>query len=703
MLSLVVPTYNEQHNLPTLLERLEAALVGSGEPFEVIVVDDNSPDGTSQLARSLRTRYPWLRVITRTHQRDLSTAVLAGWFEGRGEILGVIDGDLQHPPELLPTLLGRLKESGADLVIASRHVRGGGVSRWSLFRRLISWGATLMAGFILPGTLSRVRDPMSGFFLVRRRVIEAAPLRPVGYKILLEVLAKGDYQKAEEVPYIFQERFRGGSKMGARQGWQYLLHLASIAADTGELRRVAAYAAVGLSGAVVNLGAPAALVRLFGIAYPVALPAATALAIANNFLWNDRFTFPETRRRNPGGRATLARFTRFLWVVLAGALLNLTVAGALIRFGHARLELAVLCGIAAAAVWNFGLNSRLTWRAWWDRDVHLERWRGESVPPPADLACNLCGGRQFVVLYRGRGPRRPRRPELFCCTSSDHGDFTNILRCVSCSLILQAPADPVAEIEQSYRSVEDPVYLREEPGRVRTFDLLLDEIGEMRGAGRLLDVGCYTGVFLERARQRGWEVVGLEPSQWAAEVARRRGLTVHQVLLAESALPAESFDVITVWDVFEHFADPLAEVHRLARLLKPGGLLALSTMDVESSFARFLGPHWPWFMRMHLYYFSADSLRALLARGDLQVARVCRHRRIVSARYLLEKAAVQFSGAAAALRVAARLPLLGSIHVPVNLGDIINVYAVKQPQPVTVHNISFTDRARHTDTPSHGE
>ena len=126
MLSLVVPTYNERHNLPTLLERLQAALADCGEPFEVIVVDDDSPDGTSAAARSLQSRFPWLRVLTRKHQRDLSTAVLAGWFEGRGDILGVIDGDLQHPPELLPTLLHRLKETGAELEIASRHVRGGG-------------------------------------------------------------------------------------------------------------------------------------------------------------------------------------------------------------------------------------------------------------------------------------------------------------------------------------------------------------------------------------------------------------------------------------------------------------------------------------------------------------------------------------------------------------------------------------------------
>jgi dolichol-phosphate mannosyltransferase len=689
MLTLVVPTYNERHNLPTLLQRLEAPLSKCEEPFEVIVVDDDSPDGTSQLARSLQKRYPWLRVLTRTNQRDLSTAVLAGWFEGSGDILAVIDGDLQHPPELLPVLVQRLKQADVDLVIASRHVEGGGVSQWSLFRRMLSWGATLMGGAILPGTLSRVRDPMSGFFVLRRKVIQGAPMRPVGYKILLEVLAKGEYHKVEEIPYIFQERFRGGSKLGPRTGWQYLLHLASIAVGTGELRRVLKYALVGLSGAAVTFGALELFTRVWQWPFRFAVPAATALAIVNNFIWNDRLTFPETGRRTPGVQPRVQRFGRFLWVVLIGFMLNMAVAASLIRFAGAPLEIGVLFGIAAASFWNFLVNSRVTWKVWWDRDVHLRNWRGEGVPPvPGDLKCNFCGGTQFVTLYRGRGVGPASRPDLFCCTSIDHGDYTNIVRCIGCSLVFQAPADPVPEIEQCYRNVEDPVYLREEHGRIRTFDRLLDEIADQRSpGGSLLDVGCYTGVFLDRARKRGWEVTGLEPSQWAARVARSRGLNVSNSLLSEADLAPESFDVITVWDVIEHFGDPMAEVERLQRLLRPGGLLALSTMDVESGFARLLGPRWPWFMRMHLYYFSPETLRAMLGRYGLDVTSVRRHRRIVSVRYFLEKGAAQTKTFGVLLRAIAKLPGLGHIHVPINFGDIINVYAVKtQKKSVSPRN-----------------
>lgn len=700
MLSVVIPTYDEATNVPGLLERLGAALAGLGEPFEVILVDDDSPDGTSGLARALEPRYPWLRVLTRKHQRDLSTAVLAGWLQAKGELLAVIDGDLQHPPELLPRLVERLRASGADIVIASRHVKGGGVSQWSLWRRAISWAATLLADLILPGTLSRVRDPMSGFFVLRRQVIEQAPLRPVGYKILLEVLAKGNYQKTEEAPYVFQERAHGGSKLGPAHAWRYLLHLASISLDTGEFRRMCSYLAVGVTGAVINLSVFAILARAFGASPRLAIPLATLCAAVNNFTWNDRFTFPETRRRAPGLAASASRFQRFLSICMAGALVNILLAATLIRFLDTRAEWAVAAGIAAGGAWNFLLNSRLTWQVWWDRNVHLHRLQpGDWPPVPETLRCNLCGGGQFILLCRGVRRAKAAAAGAFRCTSFGHGDYTNIVRCISCSLVIQAPADPPAQIEESYRNVSDPTYSREEQGRVRTFDRLLGEIEEvttqLRASGegrtspspsgrRLLNVGCYTGVFLDRARKHGWNVTGLEPSAWAAAIARQRGFPVLSRLLTEAGndpqafgLEAESFDLVTIWDVIEHFVDPRAELATAARLLRPGGLLALSTMDVESAFARLLGPRWPWLMRMHLYYFSPDTLRALLSRCGLDVLEVRRHRRIVSARYLLQKVAAQSAWLFPTLSLAARLPLLGNIHVPVNLGDIINVYAVK--------------------------
>ena len=225
MISLVIPTYNERQNVSELAKRATIALQKTAEPFELIFVDDNSPDGTADVIRELQAERPWIRLIVRENKRDLSTAVLTGWDAARGEILGCIDADLQHPPEVLPELFSRLRTGDADLVIASRAVQQGGVSEWKLHRRIISWVATLLARLFLPKKATLVRDLMSGFFLLKRAVIEHVELRPTGYKILLEVLSRGVYARVVEIPYTFQERVHGGSKIGLVQVWRYLHHL----------------------------------------------------------------------------------------------------------------------------------------------------------------------------------------------------------------------------------------------------------------------------------------------------------------------------------------------------------------------------------------------------------------------------------------------------------------------------------------------
>ncbi len=225
MISLVVPTYNERENIAKLVQRTGAALAATREPFELIIVDDNSPDGTADEVRRLQTSHPWLRILVRLDQRDLSTAVLAGWHVARGDLLGCMDGDLQHPPERLAELAQRMREGDGEIAIASRYVAQGSVSEWKFHRRIISSTATLLTRIALPSKIRKVRDPMSGFFMLRRSVVEGVDLRPLGYKILLEVLARGRYTRAAEVAYTFEERAEGGSKIGGKQVWQFLIHL----------------------------------------------------------------------------------------------------------------------------------------------------------------------------------------------------------------------------------------------------------------------------------------------------------------------------------------------------------------------------------------------------------------------------------------------------------------------------------------------
>jgi dolichol-phosphate mannosyltransferase len=227
LISLVVPTYNERQNIQQLVERTGKTLAAAGEPYELIIVDDNSPDGTGGEVRRLQADRPWLKLLVRADERDLSTAVLAGWKMAQGDILGVMDGDLQHPPENLLKLLEPIRDARGEIAVASRYVARGGVSDWKFRRKIISWTATLLA-MVLPAKIRRVKDPMSGFFLLRRSVVEGRALKPLGYKILLEVLARGNYEKAVEVPYVFEERARGGSKMDLVQVWRYLVHLMRI-------------------------------------------------------------------------------------------------------------------------------------------------------------------------------------------------------------------------------------------------------------------------------------------------------------------------------------------------------------------------------------------------------------------------------------------------------------------------------------------
>lgn len=361
MISLIVPTYKERGNIAALVERAGKALASTNEPFELIIVDDNSPDGTADAVRALQGSRPWLQVLVRTEERGLSTAVMAGWDIAQGDVLGCMDADLQHPPEVLSRLVQSMVTTQADIVVASRHVQGGGVSDWSLRRRCVSWTATLLATMILPGTLGEVRDPMSGFFLVRREVIRGAALKPRGYKILLEVLAKGGYARVKEVPFVFEERVEGGSKIGSSVMWDYLVHLTRISFETGEAAKMGKFALVGLSGALVNL-----LVYRWLVAFPMQVWAAAALAagaaIVNNFAWNERFTFPESHRDSPSWSSMLRRFGMFTLISGAGLLLNVAVVELLVAILHLPWVPGVSAGIVIAGAWNFFTNANLTWR-----------------------------------------------------------------------------------------------------------------------------------------------------------------------------------------------------------------------------------------------------------------------------------------------------------------------------------------------------
>ena len=232
LLSLVLPTFNESKNIPEMMRRLTPILDRAFPArYEIIVVDDDSPDRTWELAQSLTAQYPQLRVMRRQQERGLSTAVIRGWQAARGEWLAVIDADLQHPPEIIVQLCDEMQR-GADLAVGSRHVEGGGVSDWSVLRRIVSRVAQIIGLVILPGVVGRVSDPMSGFFIIRRTAIQNIELNPLGYKILIEVLGRGRFRWIGEVPYVFRERVRGESKVNGKVYVDYLRHLLRLRLST---------------------------------------------------------------------------------------------------------------------------------------------------------------------------------------------------------------------------------------------------------------------------------------------------------------------------------------------------------------------------------------------------------------------------------------------------------------------------------------
>ena len=222
MLSVVVPTYNEAGSVTVLAERLHAAL--AGRDWELVIVDDGSPDGTADIAAAMAPRIP-VQVVRRAGKAGLASAVVAGFGAARGDILVVMDADLSHPPETVPALVDAL-ERGADLAVGSRYVRGGGVTDWPLKRRVVSRVACLMGNALVP-----VHDATSGFFALRRSVIAGVTLNPIGFKIGFEVIARGRYRRVVEVPYTFRDRELGSSKFGRREIAQYVVQLGQVARD----------------------------------------------------------------------------------------------------------------------------------------------------------------------------------------------------------------------------------------------------------------------------------------------------------------------------------------------------------------------------------------------------------------------------------------------------------------------------------------
>ncbi len=355
-LSVVVPTYRESANVPVLFERVKAAL--EGLPWEMIVVDDDSPDGTSEIAFMLAASDSRLRCLRRVNRTGLAGAIIEGWMSSSADLVAVIDGDLQHDERILPKMYGLLVAGAGNLAIGTRAKDGtkGGLSpaRQKL-SDLGKWFFHRIAG-------APVADPMSGFFMIRRDIVSglAPRLSPDGFKILVDViLSAGGALKIVEIPYTFRKRVAGESKLTPLVGLDFLGLLAHHASGGVLPNRFVLFALIGAFGLVVHILVLSAFRVWLGTPeFQTAQVAATLVAMASNFALNNEITYRTRRYRGP---RKIGGFAAFAAGCSIGALANIDVASWLYR-SNQTWWVSGLSGAALSVVWNYAVSSNLIWR-----------------------------------------------------------------------------------------------------------------------------------------------------------------------------------------------------------------------------------------------------------------------------------------------------------------------------------------------------
>jgi dolichol-phosphate mannosyltransferase len=404
--SIIVPTYNESHNIINLLESIERSIPQSLSS-EVVVVDDNSPDKTGEIVETYSedtckrdisqatkkqqphlTGMEWesnemlsssncnLRVIHRPEKKGLVSAILEGIRSSKGQYILVMDADFSHSPILIPTMLHELINSDVDIVVASRYVEGGRIKGWPLKRRLISKGAVKLAQYGLP-IKKKVKDPMSGFFALKRHVLDNIKIDSAGYKILLEILVKANNAKVKEIPYTFTNRTLGESKLDNTVVWDYIKALYQLYRygqksrnSMSWLRRVkkrrtvlflskaGRFYTVGASGLLLNYFVSVFLFNssLANFGYIQATIGGIIVSNISNFLLNKAWTFED---RDFSLRKTLRQYGFFVAITSGGAGIQLGVLHVLLQSGFS-YEVSLIIAVGMASISNFLLNKKLT-------------------------------------------------------------------------------------------------------------------------------------------------------------------------------------------------------------------------------------------------------------------------------------------------------------------------------------------------------
>lgn len=359
-LSVVVPTFNEEGNVRLLVEELNESLVGVN--FEVIFVDD-STDRTPAVIETLGFDYSNIKLIHRQGEErkgGLATAVVRGFSEAEGTYICVMDADLQHPPQMVPRLVEEVEVSGADIVVASRYREGGSYEGLSgPLRKLLSIILKELARMLFFPKLKKVTDPLGGFFLVRRDILQDITFAPIGFKILLEILVRCQWKTVQELPYKFVARANGKSKATARQGFSFLFHTAKLLWTVPQAGRFWKFGLVGGLVALIGGGILYTLVDILSIEKNAAYFVQAFISLQLNFILNNWFTWAERKGKNGSFGS---RWVKFHTARLLSVILNQILFGLLTALGVHYMLACLVCILFVMGI-NFVTSDRFVFSA----------------------------------------------------------------------------------------------------------------------------------------------------------------------------------------------------------------------------------------------------------------------------------------------------------------------------------------------------
>lgn len=372
MLSIVIPTYNEGDNIVAIVDEIDNVL--KEKEYEIIFVDD-STDCTIEKLEFISKEKKQVRYIHRKLEKGLATAVVKGFDEARGNIVAVMDCDLQHPPKILIAMLYAIEKKNADIVIPSRFINGGNDGGLNFLRKLISYTARSL-GNIFIRKLRAFSDNTSGYFMLKKDVIKNCNLNPIGWKILIEVLVKGKYNNVVEIPYEFKARSIGESKMSIKQQINYIRHILRILKGSPEDLQFIYFCMVGFSGVMVNMIIYYALASI-GIGLVISAFFSALAAMISNFILNDSITWKERKK----GKVHERIIKNFITSAI-GIGINIFVLNILLKDTYVNYMLANILGILCSVIWNYSINNIWTWKAEVadsTNNVKVVRWKISEV------------------------------------------------------------------------------------------------------------------------------------------------------------------------------------------------------------------------------------------------------------------------------------------------------------------------------------